>query len=247
MPGAELIAAQLVVLLAGIISGLTGFGFALVIVAPLLLVFDPVTVVTFAVIANVVKGWIVLWGRWGAIRVRAVLLLLPGAALGSAAGVAVLQRLDAAWLKLLASVVVVAFALLLVRGWTMPGARSRLATGIVGFLSGALNASTGLAGPPVVLLFTVRDYDVLAFRVSIVAYFMVVNIIAFALFILQDVIHRNELVISLQLLPATLIGTVAGRWLVRYVSSGDFRRIVLGVLLATGMAGIVNALLALTG
>jgi uncharacterized membrane protein YfcA len=58
----------------------------------------------------------------------------------------------------------------------------------------------------------------------------------------EHLVGRRELALSLGLLPAALLGTWAGQRLVRKVPQQTFRRIVLILLLITGMVGGVAAL-----
>jgi uncharacterized membrane protein YfcA len=113
------------------------------------------------------------------------------------------------------------------------------------FASGVLNAMTGMASPPVVLLLTARRLGVHSFRATTVTYFYIVDAVGLIVLVQQGVIGWSELGVSAALLPAALAGTFAGRTLVRRVSVEGFRRITFGLLVLTGTVGIVNALVAL--
>jgi len=62
--GIEFIAAIAIVTLAGVVSGLVGFGFALVCVPPLLLIYDPPVAITVSVGLTLPTGWVILIGVW---------------------------------------------------------------------------------------------------------------------------------------------------------------------------------------
>ena len=62
--GAALLMALLAALLAGAVSGLTGFGLALISVPLLLLVYDPVTAVALIAILSVFVNAVVVWDSW---------------------------------------------------------------------------------------------------------------------------------------------------------------------------------------
>lgn len=239
--GADIIVAMAIVLAAGIISGVTGFGFALVSVPPLLMILPPPAVVTISVGLTLVTSWVVLVGVWHEIQGRAVLTLAPWSLLGVVIGVAILKSVDATVIKLLASAVVIGFTAILLRGWELPGASSTFATALAGVSSGTLNATVGMAGPPVVMLFAARRYGVHAFRTSLVAYFVLVDAAELALLAQQRVIGIPELAVAAGLVPAALIGKLIGRWVVRLVSVEQFRRLTIGLLLVTGVLGVVNA------
>jgi uncharacterized protein len=240
---AGFVAATAAVFAGGVVSGLTGFGSAIVAVPPLLLIFDPPAVVAAAILLSILSGWVVLPGRWTEIQIGTIARLLPWAFLGLAPGVVVIKALPPSAIKLLAGVVVVALAAATAVGWRPPGAHSRMATATAGAASGILNASVGMAGPPVALLFAARDFDMHAFRTSLAAYFLVIDAAGLGMLIWQGVVGWSELSIALGLVPGALLGGLLGRRLTRHVSVPAFRRIVLAMLLVTGFVGAFNGAL----
>lgn len=231
----------------GVVSGLAGFGFALVVVPPLLLLYPPATVTATAVSLTLATGWVVLLGSWRSVQGRTVLALVPGATIGVFFGTVLIRVLEPAYIKLIAGFVVVLFAISVLRGWKLNAVHHPMAAPLAGLASGTLNTSTGMAGPPVALLFTTRDYDMQAFRASLMAYFYYVDLIGMSLLVQQGIVGRDELAIVLRLLPAAIIGSFVGRRLLKRISQHQFRRLTLGMLLATGAVGIVAALRALLG
>lgn len=235
------VAATVVVVFAGIAYGLAGFGFVMVSVPPLLLLFPPQTAVTTGILLSMLTGWMILPGAWRETRFGTVLALLPGALLGIGLGIAVLRVLDAEAVKLLTSLVVTVFAGAMILGWTPRGMGSRLAPGVAGALSGALGVTTGMNGPPVVLLFVARGYAVQAFRASLVAYFLIVNVVAISARVWVGETNWPDIQTALLLLPAAVVGTTLGRTLVHRVPHAAFRRFVLLLVLVAGLVGVVSA------
>lgn len=190
-------------------------------------------------------AWLILLDAWRAIRWRSLAVILPPALLGQFAGIALLRQLDAAALKLLASAVVVAFALLLIRGLTLPGAHHPASSVLAGGLSGVLSTATGLSGPPVVLLFTLRAYPVTAFRATTVTFFVALDLVGLPTLVAEGMIDRDMIRIVLTVAPAAFAGRYAGARLIRHVSPPLFRRLTLALLLLTGTTGILGVLLPL--
>jgi uncharacterized membrane protein YfcA len=236
------VVAVAVVVFAGVAYGLAGFGFVMVSVPPLLLLYPPQTAVTTGILLSMLTGWMILPSAWRETQMRTVLALLPGALLGIGLGIAVLRVLETNAVKLLASIVVVLFAAAMIRGWTPRGMRSRFAPGIAGMLSGALGATTGMNGPPVVLLFVARQYEVHAFRASLVTYFLLVNIVAMAARVWAGETGWTDVQTALLLLPAAVVGTTIGRRLVHRVQLATFRRLVLFMVLVAGLIGVISAM-----
>jgi len=239
---AGMILAIVITVAGGVVSGLAGFGFALVCVPPLLLVYDPPAVVTASILLSVVTGVVVLAGALGSVRWGMVAGLLPAATAGIFIGARLLKSVPAAAIALVASLAVMVFTLAMMRGWVLPGANTPAATAAAGGLSGVLNALTGMAGPPVAMLFDARGLGVDAFRTSIVGYFMFIDTLALGVLLQQQAIGGDEFRAVLPLIPGSILGTVAGRRLAERVSRERFRQVTMSLLLATGVAGTLKAI-----
>lgn len=239
------VAAVVAVFVAGSVSGLAGFGFALVGVPLLLLVYDPVTVIAVnAFLAVFVNATVVLDAR-RSVEARTVVSLLLPASVGVVAGVELLRVLDPLYIRMAVGVVVVASALVLARDVRLPGADGRWASTVAGSLSGVLSTSTGLAGPPVVLLFAARGLPKHSFRGNIATYFLVISAVGLALLMFRGVAETGHLPLAAALLPAVFAGKVAGTVLLKRMSEEVFRRVTLAVVALTGALGAVTAAYAL--
>jgi uncharacterized protein len=237
----EFVAALGAAFFGGILSGLAGFGFALVVVPPLLLLYDPPTVTAVAISLTLVTGWVVLVGTWRRVQVETVIGLLPGALVGLGIGVVLIRTLDGDAIKLMASLVVLLYSLSLIRRWQFAAVESRWAPPIAGLFSGALNTSTGMAGPPVALLMASRSFGIHEFRASIIAYFYVVDALGMGLLVQQGIVGRPEMRVVVALLPAAVLGTLIGRQAIGRFSLAGFRSLTLSLLLVTGFVGMVSA------
>jgi uncharacterized membrane protein YfcA len=153
---AALIVAVFAALLAGVVTGMTGFGLALISTPILLFVYEPKTVIVLTAIFSVFINTAVVWDSWRESRKRLALALLVPALLGIVAGVEILRVIDPVYVRLGVGAVVVFSALLLVKDIRLPGADTRWGTLVAGSTSGMLSTSTGLAGPPIVLLLASR-------------------------------------------------------------------------------------------
>lgn len=242
---AALLAAIVIVGLAGLISGLTGFGFGLISVPVLLVIYDPATVVTLSLGLSFFTCMLVVYSAWRATAVRTVLSMLPGAAIGLFSGAYLLAVADPNTIKIATGAIVVTFSVVLLSGVNVRGADSPLAAILAGGASGALATSTGLSGPPAVMLLAARHFERDAFRATICAYFIAINVIGFAALLWNDLLTRDQIGVTAALLPAALLATYTGARLSRFIPPAVFRRATLILLLLTGAMGAVTALLAL--
>jgi len=242
---ATLLAAMGIVWVSGIIFGMTGFGFAMVSVPPLLLLYGPETVVALTIGASLLTSVIVVLGARHELNGRLVLTMLPGACAGLVLGAWILDVVDPAVLKIGAGSLVAGYSILLLRGYQPSGMANGSWATAAGATSGALATSTGLSGPPVVILFTARQLAKDAFRVTISAYFIAINLIGLGVLLAGGTVGEREVVTSTILTPAAVIGTLIGNRLVRRLTASGFRTLTLALLLLTGVMGIGTALVAL--
>lgn len=240
-----IVVAVAIVLLGGTISGVTGFGFGLVVVPFLLILFPPATVVLTAKGLGLLTGVAILLADHRHADRPTIAGLAPWAYLGLPFGLLILRRVDAEVIRLVAGAVVVLFAALATTGRLPPGIRSPRAPRVVGVASGVLGTSIGMPGPPVVLLLSSHELEPVAFRATITGYFAVVDTFAVVLLFATGTVGVHEAAIALGLFPVALVGRSLGRILGLRVERERFRRLTLGLLILTGLSAVATALLAL--
>lgn len=241
----QAIAAVCAILVGATISGLTGFGFGLVIVPIMLLLFPPPTVVVLTSSLAIASGLPILIEDRRKVRLRIISPLMIPAIVGLFVGIQILTRLDTRYIKLTAGIVVVIFAAMVARGFVIPGIRSRIAPVVAGFTSGMLGTSTGMSGPPVVLLLTDRAPEPRVFRASITFYFSTMNLIGILLVTRTGFVGRREFALAVVFLPLALFGRRVGQRVLYRVNPDQFRRISMALLMLTGASGITTALIGL--
>jgi uncharacterized membrane protein YfcA len=232
-------------LLAGAVSGLTGFGLALISVPLLLFVYEPRTVIVITAVLSVIINLAVVWDSWRDADQRIVVALLPSALVGVIVGTEVLRTVDPDYIRLGVGIVVVFSALLLLRDVRLPGAGTRWGTVVAGSTSGALSTSTGLAGPPIVLLLASRGFPKRAFRGSSALYFLAMSLVGLAVLYIRGIFGADHVPLALALIPAAFLGKAIGTAMLKRISEGAFRVVTLGIVILTGTLGVVTAAWAL--
>jgi uncharacterized membrane protein YfcA len=240
-----LIVAFFAALLAGLVTGLTGFGLALTSTPILLFVYEPRTVVVLTVIFSVFVTAAVVWDSWHEARRRLALALLIPALFGVVVGTLVLDAIDPDYIRLGVGAIVIFSALLLVRDFKLPGANTGWGTLVAGSASGALTTSTGLAAPPIVLLLTSRGLPKHEFRGTSAMYFLPMSIAGFVVLALGGLVEAPEVPLGLALVPSAIVGKALGTTLLKRVSESAFRVITLGLVILTGTLGVMTAAWAL--
>lgn len=241
----SLIVAIMVLAISGIATGATGFGFALISVPALLLLYPPQTVVIIIFSASLLPSLLVVASAWRQTDLRLVALLLPGALLGLLLGAQLLRIADPVILKLIAGLFVAIYALLMWGGHRPGGLESPWAASLTGVASGALGSATGLTGPPIVILFTARQLPRDVFRGTISAYFIATSLIGLGILFANGTVGTQEGTLTLFLTPPAALGVLLGNALAHRLSAANFQALTLLLLMATGIMGMTTAILAL--
>ena len=228
------------VFFAGMTQGTTGFGFALVAVPPMTTLVEPQIVVPALALQTLMTGALILLHARQYLRVRRMWLLSLSGVVGLPVGTVILVVLDASLLRVLIGIVVVVAALAMMAGFRKTLSNELVASVPVGFVSGTLGASTGLSGPPVIFFYANQSLDIREFRANIVAHFLIMNIVTIPIYIIGGLFTSETLLLSAQLLPATLAGVTTGIVINRWVQEALFRRIALGLILIAGSIAMVS-------
>ena len=223
---------------ASFVTGLAGFAFAIVAAAIWLHFLPPAqSTVLIAAFGLIVQGWAV-WKLRHAIRPSRVAPFLVGAVIGVPLGAQLLRWSAPDSLRLGIGVMLVAFSLysLIRPRLPIPSEAARVTDGMVGTLNGALGGATGFAGIILTIWCTLRGWPPPEQR----AVFQPVGVFVFLLTALflggTGTIAPGTLSLFLIGLPAVAFGTWTGLKLFDRLNETAFRRVVLVLLLASGIA-----------
>lgn len=159
---------------------------------------------------------------------------LPLMALGFPAGFALLALAPVgAATRLLGAVIVGLAALSLARGAAPPRlGRARGAALLVA--GGAVHGLCGCGGPLAVYVTSRELPDPRAFRVTLAALWLVLNLALLGGLALRGALDGGALAPCLPLAPPAALGIALGDWAHRRIPPAPFRRLVLGLLLGAG-------------
>lgn len=241
-PLTVIIGGLLVIFLAGMTQGLTGFGFALVSVPIMIILLSPKVVVPIIVIHSFVINLIILFEARKWVDLKRVWPLMIAGVAGIPIGTYLLIALDVSILKIFIGSVTMPFAIASLAGFKKHIRSEKLAFAPVGLISGLLASSTSLAGPPVILFFVNQDVEKQNFRANLVAYFTVINLVAIPALMIGDVITTAVINHALWFLPATILGAITGIKLAHKVSEKLFRNIALVIIIIAGLLSILSGI-----
>lgn len=229
-------------LLAGLIQGLTGFGLALVSVSILINFLSPKLVVPTVVILSIFTNIIILFEARKWVDLRRIWPLMMAGIVGMPLGTYLLVVLDASILKVFIGAVIALFAIAFLMGFKKQIRNEKLAFAPVGFISGLLQGSTSLSGPPIILFFVNQGVEKQVFRANLVAYFTVLSLATIPVFVLGGIITKEVINHVLWFLPAMIIGVIAGIKLAHKVDEKLFRNLALIIVTIAGLLSIASGL-----
>lgn len=230
------------VFVAGIIRGYSGFGFAMVAVTSMSLVLPPVQVVPTVLILEVLASIRLVPQVWRHIDWFSLRWLLIGSLVATPFGVYLLATIPTTPMRISISLLVLAAAILLMRGFgwkRMPGIALILTTGVA---CGMLNGAAAIGGPPVILFYLSSPAGVTVSRASIIAYFLGIDAMSLVMASIQGLTTSKTLLTTAVCLLPLLFGITVGSRMFINVDKESFRRHVLILLIVLSIAGLFRSI-----
>jgi uncharacterized membrane protein YfcA len=225
---------------ASFVAGLAGFAFGIVAAAVWLRFLPPAQTAALIVAFGLIVQGVAVWKLRKAIKLARLVPFLVGGAIGVPIGAEVLRWASPASLRLGIGVILIAFSSYSLIRPKMPlaGNANQLTDAGVGILNGVLGGATGLAGIVLTIWCSVRDWPP-----EQRAVFQPIGVSGFLTTALwlggTGTIDRNTVDLFLIGLPALALGTWAGLKLFGKLDDTGFRRIVMGLLLLSGLSLVV--------
>lgn len=222
------------------LNSFVGFGFALITVPLMAVAVGPSEAVVLSAVYGLLSNGAVAIRHRRDTDVPVVRRLVAGSVPGMVLGLAVLITVPAAPLQAAISVSVLVSVVVLARGWVIVDPHPGVDVA-AGFVSGVLNTSVGVSGPPVIMDLHGRSLGKGPFRASLVVFFAATGLVAIALFAVAGRLDATLLLASVLALPAWPVGSLLGGWAHRRFSEERFRTLVLWMLVLTALLTLASA------
>lgn len=226
---------------AALVASLAGFAFGLIAAAVWLHILTPLQTASLIIAFGLIVQGIAVWKLRHALQWSRLWPFLAGGLVGVPAGVAVLRWANADYLRAGIGALLILYSLYaLIRPALKPLNVSAPAEIGIGFVNGMLGGATGLAGIVVTIWCGLRGWPRDAQR----AVFQPVGVAVFAMSAVAlgigGAVHADTLRLFAIGLPVLLLGTWLGLKLYGRMDEVGFRKIVLVLLLASGVALIIS-------
>lgn len=228
---------------AGFVSGLAGFAFGLIGLSFWVWLLDPHLLSPMAVFGSLVAQTISLGAVRRNMHWSRVVPFLIGGALGVPIGVHLLGFINLNAFRITVGVILVAYcSFMLIASRVEPiSAGGRLADGCVGVIGGTMGGLAGLTGPAPTVWCTIRGWDKDTQRGVFQTFNLAMQAIAMGTYWVNGSLTAPVLKVFGLMLPAIMLPAWLGARLYQRINADLFKRIVLSLLLISGIVLLVSA------
>ena len=225
-----LAAAIAIVFLAAIVRGYSGFGFSLLAITALSLLYAPATIIPSIFLLEIAASIHLLPSLWRDIHWRSLIPLVIGTSIGTPIGLMFLTSVPAAPMQIALGVFVFAVTCLLWIGFTLKTMPGNTVSASAGLAAGITNGAFGIGGPPVILFYFASPAGNIVGRATLVAYFLLTDAIGLIFLSRENLVTIDALLRTLTFLPALIAGVWLGARSFKNADSVIFRQWVLALL-----------------
>jgi hypothetical protein len=228
----------------GFVSGLAGFGTALMALGIWLYVLPPSLAVPLVLISSVVAQTATLPSMWRSFDFTLIWPFIIGGLVGVPLGTLLVAHADPHIFKLTFGVLLLAFPIVLYfqRAPVAFSFGGKPADTAIGFAGGILGGFAGLSGPIPILWASVRGWNKDERRGIFQVFNWTILLAALCLQIGTGLIGPNVIGLALVALPGTLLGTWLGTRVYHALNDRNFRDVVLALLVLSGVTLILTSL-----
>jgi uncharacterized membrane protein YfcA len=176
--------------------------------------------------------------HWSSMR-----LMLAATVATTPIGILLLRVLPDREMRIVVAGAIFAASLAVASGVQLAGTPGRRTALTAGSVSGVVNGSTGIGGPPAVLLYFSDETAAEVGRATLIAYFLGTDAVGFLMMCASGLVDRSSLLHTALYAPLALGGIWVGQHLFRRTGGTGFKKVVLTVLLALSIAMLARALL----
>ena len=240
MDGIVLTVFLLASFLGGLTSGLAGFAMGLVVSGIYLHILTPIQTATLIVGYGFVTQGYGVWALRHAVRWRGAAPFIIGGLMGVPAGTMLLTYIDPAYMRIGVGILLVVYSIYSLARPAIKLAHEGVAAEVgVGFLNGLLAGLTGLVGIVVVIWCQLRNWPKDVQRAIFQPVLLATILTSTVSLSAAGAVTAETMKLYLLGLPCMLAGTWVGLKLYGKLNDAAFRKIILLLLLVSGLSLIV--------
>ncbi|KOY83039.1 sulfite exporter TauE/SafE family protein [Lysinibacillus macroides] len=236
----ELLLYFFIILAAAILQTSTGFGFSIMATPFLLLLFLPQEAMQINIILSLVISLSLIWKVRQDIDVALLKKVMIGSVVGAPFGSLLFAFVNVTTFKLLIAILLIGLTILLMKNLSIQQTSGRDYG--VGFISGMLTTSIGMAGPPLLLYFASTHRNKETIRAVSIAYYIFIYLISLLSQVTFEGTSKMVWLYSMYALPIVFIGLILGQILFNRLNQKLFRSLIYLLLVAAGLILLIQSI-----
>ena len=229
----------LATLAAFFVKGLCGFANTLVFQSILSFGVSNASISPVELVVGFPGNVILTWQNRKSLQPKIFLPLMALMLAGNIPGALMLSRIDGRIIKIIFGAAIIFIALDMLRGQGRPQKENKALTVLVCIAAGILSGLFGVGALLAAYVSRITETGS-AFKANISIVFLAENVFRFALYSALGILDSASLLLAIKLMPFMLIGLFAGIAVSRKIDDRNIRKLVLVLLIASGMMLIVQ-------
>lgn len=198
--------------------------------------------VPIVVILSLFTNLIIIKDCYRSINIKKIWLLIIASFIAAPLGTYSLMYINGNFLKIFTGILIITVAIILLSGKTFPIKNEKLAYFPVGMLSGFLNGSVSMSGPPVALFLSNQGANKNEFRANITFYAIFLNIFTIITYVYNGLISKNIIVNTSWFTISMILGVFIGIKTIHKLDDKLFKKIALLLIIVSGFVTIVTTI-----
>lgn len=230
------------IFLSATIQGMTGFGFALISV-PVMSIFFPITtVIPIIVFYSLISNFTVIFKTLKFTDFKKISPMIITGIAGIPMGASILKTFNPADLKIAVGFIILFTSFVMLGGFKVRFKKEKVSYVVTGFVSGILNGSLSMSGPPIVLFLSNEGYDKNEFRANLALYSIVTNILTIFTFVITGIISKPIVKTGLIGVIPLIFGSYFGIFIAEKIDNNHFKKLILILLIIMGGVTVFRSL-----
>ncbi len=230
----------LIIVLAAIVQGTTSFGFSLIAIPLLSMILPLKAFVPMIIIFSFLMNATLFKFLKGQFDKKRVLVLVISGLLSTVLGIRLLSIVENDLLKMVVGIILILSGVTMMFGFKIKLKNRLVGDIIAGMISGVLNGSISLSGPPIILLLNNEGANKDNFRKTLTSFFLLLNLFSLPIFFINGLITEDILLKSAINLPALGIGIYIGLKLGKKISEEHFKKITILLIILMGLMSLIS-------
>lgn len=233
------------IFLSATIQGVAGFGFALISV-PIMSIFSPITtVIPIIVFYSLISNFTVIFKTLKFTNFKKISPMIISGIIGIPIGASILKTFNPTNLKIAVGFVILFTSFIMLKGYKIRFKKEKVSYIVTGLISGILNGSLSMSGPPIVLFLNNEGYNKNEFRANLALYSIITNILTIFTYIVSGLFSEHIVKTSLIGIIPLILGSYFGIFISEKIENHHFKKLILILLIITGGITVIKSLVQL--